>query len=45
MPSAKSKSIFIIHQYFGVDLQQVWLTAIEDLPMFKATVLEMLRGA
>ena len=31
----------LIHQYFGVDLQQVWLTATEDLPMLKATILEI----
>ncbi len=28
----------LIHQYFGVDLDEVWLTATEDLPLFKAEV-------
>lgn len=32
----------LIHQYFGVDLQQVWLTATEDLPVLKSTVSEIL---
>jgi uncharacterized protein with HEPN domain len=28
----------LIHDYFGVDIDQVWLTAIEDLPIPKAQV-------
>lgn len=28
----------LIHHYFGVDLDQVWLTATEDVPLFKAEV-------
>jgi uncharacterized protein with HEPN domain len=32
----------LIHQYFGVDLQAVWLTATEDLPVLKATVTQLL---
>jgi uncharacterized protein with HEPN domain len=25
----------LIHDYFGVDLEKVWLTALEDLPPLK----------
>jgi uncharacterized protein with HEPN domain len=25
----------LIHDYFGVDIGQVWLTATEDLPLLK----------
>ncbi|HSS76530.1 MAG TPA: DUF86 domain-containing protein [Thermoanaerobaculia bacterium] len=32
----------LIHDYFGVDLQTVWLTAKDDLPPLKAIVLEIL---
>lgn len=28
----------LIHGYFGVDLDQVWLTATEDVPVLKAEV-------
>jgi uncharacterized protein with HEPN domain len=28
----------LIHHYFGVDLEQVWLTAQDDLPMLKQEV-------
>jgi uncharacterized protein with HEPN domain len=34
----------LIHDYFGVDLGRVWLTAIEDLPELKAKVQEMVIG-
>jgi uncharacterized protein with HEPN domain len=33
----------LIHDYFGVDLQTVWLTAMDDLPALKAWVLEILK--
>ena len=36
----------LIHRYFGVDLEQVWLTAQNDLPVLKAEatkILETLR--
>jgi uncharacterized protein with HEPN domain len=33
----------LIHDYFGVDLQTVWLTAIEDLPVLKAQILQILQ--
>ena len=32
----------LIHQYFGVDLNAVWLTATEDLPALKTTIKELL---
>ena len=32
----------LIHQYFGVDLQSVWLTVKEDLPALKITVTRLL---
>lgn len=28
----------LIHQYFGVDIMTVWLTATEDLPLLKKEV-------
>jgi uncharacterized protein with HEPN domain len=32
----------LIHGYFGVDLEKVWLTAQDDLPILKAEVTKML---
>ncbi|NJM78128.1 MAG: DUF86 domain-containing protein [Acaryochloridaceae cyanobacterium RU_4_10] len=32
----------LIHHYFGVDLDAVWLTATEDLPALKQTVQSIL---
>jgi uncharacterized protein with HEPN domain len=32
----------LIHDYFGVDLDTVWLTAREDLPILKAQMIEIL---
>jgi len=32
----------LIHDYFGVDLDKVWLTAIEDLPVLKNEVASIL---
>jgi uncharacterized protein with HEPN domain len=29
----------LIHDYFGVDIQQVWLTAREDLPILRENIL------
>jgi uncharacterized protein with HEPN domain len=34
----------LIHHYFGVDLDAVWLTATEDLPPLKQTVQSILSG-
>jgi uncharacterized protein with HEPN domain len=32
----------LIHDYFGVDIEKVWLTAIEDLPTLKTAVKKIL---
>jgi uncharacterized protein with HEPN domain len=34
----------LIHHYFGVDLEKVWLTTKEDLPGLKAAVIELLQS-
>lgn len=33
----------LIHDYFGVDLEKVWLTAQEDLPVLKKQVTDILK--
>ena len=33
----------LIHDYFGVDLDMVWLTAINDLPKLQEEVIGILR--
>lgn len=33
----------LIHDYFGVDLEKVWLTAQEDLPVLKKQVMGILK--
>ncbi len=35
----------LIHGYFGVDLDAVWLTVVNDLPALKAAILAMLAQA
>lgn len=32
----------LIHNYFGIDIDEVWLTTREDIPVFKAQVAEIL---
>jgi uncharacterized protein with HEPN domain len=32
----------LIHDYFGVDIETVWLTAIEDLPLLKREIQAIL---
>ncbi|MCI2429488.1 DUF86 domain-containing protein [Candidatus Acetothermia bacterium] len=32
----------LIHDYFGVDIEKVWLTATEDLPTLKSEVQKIL---
>ena len=32
----------LIHDYFGVDLEAVWLTARDDIPAFKAEISAIL---
>ncbi|MEW6753308.1 MAG: HepT-like ribonuclease domain-containing protein [Candidatus Latescibacterota bacterium] len=34
----------LIHDYFGVDIDKAWLTAIEDLPVLRAHVERILAG-
>jgi uncharacterized protein with HEPN domain len=34
----------LIHDYFGVDLDAVWLTARDDVPALKAEVSKLLEG-
>ena len=29
----------LIHDYFGVDIEKVWLTAKEDLPILKEQIV------
>ncbi len=33
----------LIHNYFGVDIDKVWLTAIEDLPPLREKVAKILQ--
>lgn len=33
----------LIHDYFGVDIEKVWLTAKDDLPILKIEVMKILR--
>jgi uncharacterized protein with HEPN domain len=35
----------LIHDYFGVDLDAVWLTACNDVPLLKAEVAKVLEKA
>lgn len=32
----------LVHQYFGIDLNEVWDTVYTDLPVLKAKILEIL---
>lgn len=32
----------LIHDYFGVDIETVWLTVTDDLPVFKVEVVKIL---
>jgi uncharacterized protein with HEPN domain len=32
----------LIHDYFGVDIEKVWLTAVEDLPVLKIQIERIL---
>ncbi len=35
----------MVHQYFGIDLQEVWDTIVIDLPVLKNQVREILKRA
>lgn len=32
----------LIHDYFGVDIEKVWLTAKEDLPLLRSQIVKIL---
>ena len=32
----------LIHEYFGVDMEQVWLTAVNDIPYLKGEIRKIL---
>jgi len=34
----------LIHRYFGIDLETIWLTVQDDLPVLKSEVTKMLEG-
>jgi uncharacterized protein with HEPN domain len=34
----------LIHDYFGVDIEKVWVTVKEDIPALEAAITEMLRS-
>lgn len=33
----------LVHGYFGIDLEQVWSTAVRDLPPVKAEIIRLLQ--
>jgi uncharacterized protein with HEPN domain len=33
----------LIHDYFGVDIEKVWLTVKKDLPLLKAQINRILK--
>lgn len=33
----------LIHEYFGVDMSQVWQAAVKDLPELKKNIQELLK--
>jgi uncharacterized protein with HEPN domain len=33
----------LIHDYFGVDIQTVWLTATEDIPVLKQQIVRIIK--
>ncbi|MGE5352137.1 MAG: DUF86 domain-containing protein [Acidobacteriota bacterium] len=34
---------FIVHQYFGVDLEEIWNTVISDVPVLKNSINQILK--
>ncbi len=34
----------LVHEYFGVDLKEVWGTVERDLPLFRNMIERLLRG-
>ena len=38
----------VVHEYFGLNLQQVWMVLVRDLPVLRAEIekiMELLRGS
>jgi len=33
----------LVHQYFGIDLDEVWITATQDLPKLEQQIIEILK--
>lgn len=42
-PSAAMRNV-LIHEYFGVDLEEVWKTVMEDLPRLEAVLKALSQG-
>lgn len=42
-PQIVAMRTLLIHEYFGVDLGEVWKTVERDLPAFKGAIEELLR--
>ncbi len=38
----KAMRNILVHEYFGVDLEQVWEVVMKDIPLLKEQVLDML---
>jgi uncharacterized protein with HEPN domain len=34
---------FLIHEYFGIDENELWRTAVEDIPVFKKNIKKLLK--
>jgi uncharacterized protein with HEPN domain len=34
----------LVHDYFGIDLEEVWAAVARDVPVLKAKVAAILRG-
>ncbi len=34
---------FVTHQYFGVELSDIWSTAVNDIPLLKKQIQQMLK--
>lgn len=35
---------FVTHQYFGVELSDIWSTAVNDIPLLKKQIQEIVEG-
>jgi uncharacterized protein with HEPN domain len=35
----------LVHEYFGIDLQEVWDTAVNDIPPLRARITTILERA